>query len=193
MPVETTERQELQCSKKFFASVVFAFLCITGSVAIAIFVIFTKVLNTDNTDVVGILSFIAIILFITGGLTIIMSRDQRSNHSTCQVPEVVISPIPEEDLEKSPAPDLNSIASQPRRYPFVADLQCTGLPDCFATVQSIDEVYSFDDVRDEMSPPTYEQALRSTTEQSFVTLASSEAGEIDTKCYSQGTTEDTRL
>ncbi|KAL9954558.1 hypothetical protein ACROYT_G042114, partial [Oculina patagonica] len=180
MPEETNEAQRpesAKCSKTFFASaLVVAFFCFSASVAIVIFVIlFVKVCavvsNTDITDLVGILSFLAVILFMIGALTLIVSRDlrRRYNRSAPQIPEVIISPIPEEDLEKSPAPDLNI---RPRRHPSVVDLQGIELPDYFTAVQNINEAYSFEDVPDEMSLPTYEQAFGSTTEQIFVTLAS---------------------
>lgn len=207
MPEETNQGQgseSAKCSKKFFVlAVVFAFFCFAASVAIVIFVIlFVKVCaaasNTDITDLVGILSFVAVILLITGALTLIVSRDlrRRCNRSTPQIPEVVISPILAEDLEKTPAPDLIGIDIQPRRDPSVSVVALQGieLPDYFTAMQNIDEAYSFEDVPDEMSLPTYEQAFRSTTEQLFVTLASSKAGEIDTESSTtQGATEDTRL
>ena len=73
-------------------------------------------------DVVGILSTVAIFLFITGALLLIVSYDLRKRYvgSTRQILEVVICPIPEQDLEKSPAPDLNSIDILPHRRPVVA-------------------------------------------------------------------------
>ena len=54
MPGEQTEGQGSECMKKFFASsVVFSFFCFAATLAIVVFVIlYDKVSNTDNMDVV---------------------------------------------------------------------------------------------------------------------------------------------
>ena len=87
------------------------------------------------------------------------------------IPEAVISLIPAEDLEKSPAPVLpyNYI---PRVSAFEKKTPVLGLPDYYTVVQNFDQFYSAMDVEDiwsvdvpeipETPPPCYAKALEMT-------------------------------
>ena len=88
---------------------------------------------------------------------------QRGQNSTA-VPQVAISLIPDEDLEKSPAPILpyNHI---PRHEPIVMKASTQDV----TVVKNIDEVYSSVDAKiwaedvAETPPPCYEEALKMQT------------------------------
>lgn len=79
-------------------------------------------------------------------------------------PQVIVSLIPEEDLEKSPAPILpyNHI---PHYQPFVVKTPSLDLPDYFSVAENVDELYPSVDAEvwtenvPEIPPPCYEQAL----------------------------------
>lgn len=129
------------------------------------------------------------LLFFLGG-SILTACWRKGQNSTAGVPQVVISLIPAEDLEKSPAPILpyNHI---PRHHPIVMKASSLDLPDYFTVAQNIDEVYPSVDAEvwtedvPETPPPCYEQALE-------MTLAFAEIEE-NVFAYNQGNTEDTRF
>lgn len=122
-------------------------------------------LDRHESNLVTILGTIATLLFFIGGslLTAFWKRGQNS-----PTPRVVVSLIPAEDLEKSPAPILpyNHI---PRRQPFLMKASLLDLPDYFAVAQNDDELYPCVNAEfwtenvPETPPPCYEQALEMTT------------------------------
>ena len=142
-----------------------AFICITASAVL--FMLRQFVLDTNvSFIVVVIFRIIAAILFLFGVCLIIIFLRERLHNPTTQV---VISSIPDEDLEKSPAPILpfNHI---PHRLPFVVKACSVGLPDYFTAIQNFDES-TFDSTLNEdvwtedvpeTPPPCYEKALEMT-------------------------------
>ena len=117
------------------------------------------------------------LLFLLGCIPfILLACHKRRRHSS--VPDVVISEIPAEDLEKSPSPVL-SYNHIPRRSLFVEALVSNidevetrsvdfDLPDYFTAVQNTYELSSSlntkfwtEDFPDSDSlPPSYEQAMK---------------------------------
>ena len=148
-----------------------AFLCIAVAavIIVAVFVLFME-------DCVGcslyskLLGKIAAALFAAGLLTLllrlVMLCYNRRHISTA--PQVVVSLIPAEDLDKSAAPILPFVRI-PRRLPFIETSSIDSLPDYFTVVQNADEVYSSVDEDvwtenvTETPPPSYEEALGMTT------------------------------
>ena len=202
MTEDTTEQEALttaKCQRRLFHSVAaFAFLCIAASAVllVIVFVLFIE-------DCVGCRSFLAQVLGTAAAalfivallmlLTIVFCK-RRSGRQNSLAPsaQVVVSSIPAEDLEKSPAPFLpyNHV---PHRQPFVITSSIE-LPDYFTVAQKIYEVYSSEDAEfwaedPGTPPPTYKQALEMTT------LAATTSQEDARNCISklQGCTEDTRL
>lgn len=186
---ENTAEQEAvmfsKCQRRLYSSAVaFAFLCIAASaiIMLIIFVLFMEDCGGCRSILARNLGIAAAIVFIVGLLILltILCWKRRQYHLT---PQVAISPIPAEDLEKSPAPILpyNHI---PHRQPF-DETSSTGLPDYFTAVQNIYDVWT--ENIPETPPPSYEQALQ------MATLAAS-ASQGDTDNFKlQGYTEDTRL
>ena len=157
-----TERDNRAKSLKFYLCA--SFLCITMS---AVLLMFVFILYAENclgcrTYVVGILSSLAIVLFIAGLLILSTTVCGKRRHSNV-TPQVVISFIPAEDLEKSPVSFL-SYNQFPRGKPF-ADTSSIDLPDYFTVVQNVHEFYSSVDENvwtedvPETPPPCYEQAI----------------------------------
>ena len=125
--------------------------------------------------VVVILGILATLLFLFG-VCLITTFWRKRLHSTTQV---VISSIPDEDLEKSPAPILPY-----NRLPFVVKACSIGLPDYFTAIQKFDEV-TFDSTLNadvwtedvpETPPPCYEKAIEMTT----LALLTAAANQVDT-------------
>ena len=174
---------------------VFALLCLgaSGISLFFMFLLFTPCTNCEspNRDLGAgkICGGVSLLLFLVGGLSLALYRkhERRCPGSTTQV---IVSRIPAEDLEKSPAPTLpyyHTPHYQPTDLhdePSSTDLpeyftssknsneveSCSGdLPDYRSAVQNIDEVYlSFEvgfwteDVP-KTPPPCYEQALEMET------------------------------
>ena len=141
-----------------------AFTCMTAS---AVLLMFRQFLLDKNFSYIveAILGIIAAILFLFGVYLIIIFWRRRLHNPS----QVVISPIPDEDLEKSPASILpyNHV---PRRLPFVVKARSVGLPDYFTAIQKFDES-TFESTLNEnvwtedvpeTPPPCYEQALEMT-------------------------------
>ena len=165
---------ENTCRRRFLFSVVaFAFICIAMSAAI-LGVVFH--LFTFSTDCVScrsyfsLLGIVAAVLF-AAGLLILLLRPvilwyNRRHINTS--PQVVVSLIPAEDLDKSAAPILPFVRV-PHRLPYVETSSIDSLPDYFTVVQNADEVYSSVDVDvwtenvTETPTPSYEEALEMTT------------------------------
>ena len=126
-----------------------------------------------------------VLFFLLGVMTLAMSvYYKRRQHSTTS--HVVISSIPVEDLEKTPAPTLHynrvsqrqQLAQGSSTHPTALDLH-----DYFSVVQNIDEVYlavnaaevSSENVP-ETPPPSYEEAIEITT----LALSTGAANHVDT-------------
>ena len=157
-----TERDNRAKSLKFYLCA--SFLCITTS---AVLLVFVFILYAENclgcrTYVAGILSSLAIVLFIAGLLILSKTVCGKRRHSNV-TPQVVISFIPAEDLEKSPVSFL-SYNQFPRGKQF-ADTSSIDLPDYVTVVQNVHEIYSSVDENvwtedvPETPPPCYEQAI----------------------------------
>ena len=138
-----------------------AFCCILASVMLFMFRQHLLDKNFSNIAVV-ILGIVATALFLFGVCLIIIFWKRRL-HSTTQV---VISSIPDGDLEKSPAPIL-PLNHVPHRLPFVVKARSTGLPNYFTAIQKFDKA-TFDSSLNtdfwtedvpETPPPRYEEAL----------------------------------
>lgn len=182
------EREQSRCSSKFTRRfyLSLAFLCIASSLSIFMIIVMIVViwfkgcrsceqslLGTNETYFVTILGSVGTILFVLGGSIFTAFSWKRGQNNTNDIPQAVISLIPAEDVEKSPAPmlPLNHI---PRRPAFVRKAPSSDLPDYFTVVQNNDQFYSAvnEDVwtedAPETPPPCYELAL----EMKFYAVAS---------------------
>ena len=162
-------RTSSKCQRRLVLAVIaIAFLCLAASTAILglVFQMFTGGC-VGCRSYFRLLGILAAAMFAAGVLilSIILCCKRRHINTT---PQVVISLIPAEDLEKSAAPILpyNHV---PRRLPFVETSSIDSLPDYFTVVQNPDEVYLSveadvwaEDVP-ETPPPCYEEALKMTT------------------------------
>lgn len=181
------EREESDCSPKcirrFYLSL--AFLFIAGSLSIFMIVVMIVViwfkgcpkcekslLATNESYFVTILGCVGTVLFVLGGsILIAFSWKKGQNNSYDDIPQALISLIPAEDLEKSPAAVLPYIHI-PRDAAFEKKALVLDLPDYFTVVQTFDEFYSAMDHEDIWSvdvpeipdtpPPCYTQALEMT-------------------------------
>ena len=98
-------------------------------------------------------------------LTIVLCK-RRFRGRNSPTPQVVISLIPAEDLEKTPAPVL-PFNHVPRHHPFMETSLAADLPNYFTEIY---KVYSSGDTEvctecpesPRTPPPTYEQALEMT-------------------------------
>ena len=144
-----------------------AFICIAASAVLLMLRQF--LLNTNVSFIVEvILGIIAAVLFLFGVCLIIIFWRRRLHNPTQVV--VSSSSIPDENLEKSPAPILpyNHV---PHRVPFAVNACSVGLPDYFTAIQKFDES-TFDSTLNadvwtedvpENPPPCYEKALEMTS------------------------------
>ena len=135
-----------------------------------------------------------ILFFVVSGAAVIACNKRRRPESNSI--DVVVSEIPMEDLEKSPAPILpyNHI---PHR-PVCAEGCSTDLPDYFIAISNVPKVSphlgqrgfwteSIDNSDDERDPPPcYEQALR------MYGLISIKSADFEDQ-HQKGNSEDTRL
>ena len=169
-----------------------AFSSLTASVVIFLIVIFLfeycpdcqeRFRERNESYLVTILGTIATLLFFFGG-SILTACWRRGQNSTSEaVPQVVVCLIPEEDLEKSPAPILpyNHI---PRHQPIVMKASSQDVPGYSTVVKNFDEVHA--SVIPETPPPCYEEALKMKTLAVTVNVS-------DTYRSQRGNTEDTRV
>jgi len=158
-----------KCRKGLYLSAIaFGFVSIVTAVVIVVpvFALFFE-------DCVGcsmysnLLGIIAGALFAAGLLILsaILCHKRRHINTT---PQVVVSLIPAEDLEKSAAPILHFV-HVPHRLPFMETSSIDSLPDYFTAVQNSDEVYLSVDAGvwigniPETPPPTYEEVLEIAT------------------------------
>ena len=166
-----------------------AFVCINISVALFVALAVWRTQDCPNCKQFSpILLPIFIILatfLLFLGVSVLMSLCLRRTRSLTRTPQVVISSIPAEDLEKPPTPILPyNLGEQ-----FVKG-SSIDLPDYFTAVRSIGEV-NFSVIAavwaegvSEIGPPCYEQALE------VAATSDSPEGGRESK---QGDNEDNRL
>ena len=183
---------------------VVAWMCIVVlSILLALMKVSAKSCNSEekgdcsqsSIELVGKICGGAFILFfVVSGAAVIACNKRRRPESNSI--DVVVSEIPMEDLEKSPAPILpyNHI---PHR-PVCAEGCSTDLPDYFIAISNVPKVSphlgqrgfwteSIDNSDDERDPPPcYEQALR------MYGLISIKSADFEDQ-HQKGNSEDTRL
>ena len=183
---------------------VVAWICIVVlSILLALMKVSAKSCNSEEKDdcsqstiaLVGkICGGVFILFFVVSGAAVIACNKRHRPESNSV--DVVVSEIPMEDLEKSPAPILpyNHI---PHR-PVCAEACSTDLPDYFIAISNVpnvsphlrlrgfwtEDIDNSDDEND--PPPCYEQALI------MYGLISIESAELEDQ-HQQGNSEDTRL
>jgi len=158
-----------KCRKGLYLSAIaFGFISIVTAavILVTVFVLFIE-------DCVGctmyfkLLGIIAGALFAAGLLILLAILCYKRRHINT-TPQVVVSLIPAEDLEKSAAPILHFV-HVPHRLPFMETSSIDSLPDYFTVVQNPDEVHLSADADvwteniPETPPPTYEEVLEMTT------------------------------
>ena len=165
---------ESACQRRFLFSVVaIAFICIAMSAAIlgVVFHLFTFSADCVSCrSYFSILGIVAAVLFAVGLLILLLRPVMLccKRRHTNTTPQIIVSLIPAEDLEKSAAPILPFV-HVPNRLSFIDTSSIDSLPDYFTVVQNADEAYSSVDAHvwtenvSETPPPTYEEALEMTT------------------------------
>lgn len=127
-------------------------------------------MESDDKAMVKVLRILATASFLLGILSIALSLCCKGTPSNSLTPQVVVSQIPEADLEKSPAPVLayNHI---PHRQAFDAEdsAMSYNLTEFVANTDNIDEQGAYNSANagfwtEEIDgpvtpPPTYEEAL----------------------------------
>lgn len=193
---------------------VFGFFCLLGAIVLLVLMFYYIMPCPSNDDDPksaqckrsskpnkqgGPFGGVAVILIIIGGIMIIVGHKNMKRLKSVQV---VVSEIPAQDLEKTPAASsFNSGQDRiPRHVPasFVTDSHSIDLPDYFTIVQqSSEDVYPSVDVAfwtaaddrdvsdDENPPPCYEQALKIS---GLLTTTNDVEAQLE-----QGRCEDTRL
>lgn len=148
--------------------------------------------HSSNSEVTAgeICGGVSVLLFLVGGSILIACHKRMKKRSSIQV---VISEIPAQDLEKSPAATLPR-DHIPHREPFVI-ASSIDLPDYFTTVKNSKDVYPYvnagfwtadiDVPDDENPPPCYEQAIKMSGLAAYADHARTH--------LEQGNGEDTRL
>lgn len=206
MTETTTEEQRVSrwatlCTGKTVVAIfVVALLC---AVVFSVLIAFSrrpKSCNTKEKDdcgeskltVVGKICGGALVIIFVGSGAVVIARNKRQR----KMRDVVVSEIPREDLEKSPAPIL-SYNHIPHR-PAICQACSTDLPDYFIAISNASEVSpqlsegfwteDIDSSDDENGPPPcYEQALR-------MSKYFSVAADLDyDHPNQQGQSEDTKL
>ena len=194
------------------AVLVFGFFCLLGAIVLLVLMFSFFVPCPSNEDDPksahckrssksnrpgGIFGGVAVILIIIGVIIIIVGQKNMKRVKSVQV---VVSEIPAQDLEKTPAASSFNCGQNriPRYEPasFVADSHSIDLPDYFTIVQqNSEDVYPSVDVAfwtedrdvsdDENPPPCYEQALKIS---GLLTTSNDVEAQLE-----QGRCEDTRL
>ena len=175
--------------KACVAVFVIAWMCI---VVLSVSLAFMKV-SQSTIELVGGGGAFILIFVVIGAAVIACNKRHRPESNSV---DVVVSEIPMEDLEKSPAPILpyNHI---PHR-PVCAEACCTDLPDYFMAISNVpkvsphlgqrgfwtEDIDNSDNEKD--PPPCYEQALR------MYGLISIESADLEDQ-HQQVNSEDTRL
>lgn len=152
------------------AAIVFGFVSIGGCFVLAslTYILFGDCEDCtpkpEDKDMVKIMRVLATVLFLLGILLIALSLCCKGTENSL-APQVVVSAIPAEDLEKTPAPIL-AFNHIPHRQAFVEDA-ATNLPE-FTTVRNIDEIgnssanegFWTEEIDGPVTPPpSYEEAL----------------------------------
>ena len=166
------------------AVIVFGFFCLLVGIVLLVLMFFFSMPCPSNEDDLksakckrslkenkqgGIFGGVAVILIIIG---VIIVKVGHKNMKRVKSVHVVVSEIPAQDLEKTPA--ASSLLHHIPRYEpasFVANSHSIDLPDYFTIVQqNSEDVYPSVDVAfwtedrdvsdDENPPPCYEQALK---------------------------------
>ena len=194
------------------AVLVFGVFCLLGAIVLLVLMLFFFMPCPSNEDDPksahckrssksnrpgGIFGGVAVILIIIGVIIIIVGHKNMKRVKSVQV---VVSEIPAQDLEKTPAASSFNYGQDhiPRHEPasFVADSHSIDLPDYFTIVQqNSEDVYPSVDVAfwteerdvsdDENPPPCYEQALKIS---GLLTTTNDVEAQLE-----QGRCEDTRL
>ena len=194
------------------AVLVFGFFCLVGAIVLLVLMFSFFMPCPSNEDDPkssqckhslkpnkqgGIFGGVAVILIIIGVIIIIVGHKNMKRVKSVQV---VVSEIPAQDLEKTPAASSFNYGQDhiPRHEPasFVADSHSIDLPDYFTIVQqNSEDVYPSVDVAfwtedrdvsdDENPPPCYEQALKIS---GLLTTSNDVEAQLE-----QGRCEDTRL
>ena len=175
--------------KACVAVFVITWMCI---VVLSVSLAFMKV-SQSTIELVGGGGAFILIFVVIGAAVIACNKRHRPESNSV---DVVVSEIPMEDLEKSPAPVLpyNHI---PHR-PVCAEACCTDLPDYFMAISNVpkvsphlgqrgfwtEDIDNSDNEKD--PPPCYEQALR------MYGLISIESADLEDQ-HQQVNSEDTRL
>ena len=175
--------------KACVAVFVIAWMCI---VVLSVSLAFMKV-SQSTIELVGGGGAFILIFVVIGAAVIACNKRHRPESNSV---DVVVSEIPMEDLEKSPAPILpyNHI---PHR-PVCAEACSTDLPDYFSAISNVpkvsphlgqrgfwtEDIDNSDNEKD--PPPCYEQALR------MYGLISIESADLEDQ-HQQVNSEDTRL
>ena len=175
--------------KACVAVFVIAWMCI---VVLSVSLALMKV-SQSTIELVGGGGAFILIFVVIGAAVIACNKRHRPESNSV---DVVVSEIPMEDLEKSPAPILpyNHI---PHR-PVCAEACCTDLPDYFIAISNVpkvsphlgqrgfwtEDIDNSDNEKD--PPPCYEQALR------MYGLISIESADLEDQ-HQQVNSEDTRL
>ena len=171
---QESSRSSTKCTRRICLTL--AFSSLTASVTIFLVVVFLfeycpdckkRLRDRNNSYFVRIFGTIATLLFFLGGSILTACWRRRQNNRSEAVPQVAVSLVPAEDLEKSPAPILpyNHI---PRNQPIAMKASSQDVPG-YSTVKNIDEVYSSVDAKvwredvPETPPPCYEEALKMKT------------------------------
>ena len=156
-------------SLNIFATILVLF-CFVGSVVCMTvsFVLFCPDCPRPSSILMWANVVASIIFFSFGLITIweLISRGLReARQNSSMTAQVVVSEIPAEDVEKSPAPML-TYCNVPHHQPFDETSSSIDLPDYFTAVQNIDEVYSSLGMGLEAEdtprtpPPCYEEAIK---------------------------------
>ena len=171
-----------KCDEKLL--LLLTFFCIAAS-AVGPVIIFTFLCpgcsSVTSSSLVYAYWAVTVFLFLLGVMTLALvvhyKRRQRSTTS-----RVVISSIPAEDSEETPAPTLHyNRTSQRQQLDQALSTHPTSvdLPDYFSVVQNIDEIYSSMNAAEvssenvpETPPPSYEEALGITAANQVDTFSS---------------------
>ena len=165
---DTVSRPSCRVTLKEKIPLVLGFLCI-GVGLVFLFVLFVVFKPCDQCDssIKQRGGGVAIIMVLVGGLTLLVRLKRRQ---ASRPPDVIISEIPEEDVEKSPAA-LISLDHIPHHLPdlcemdneiWSADLNSTAdLPDYYTAVRELQNAVNYSDSEDSQSSdlPDYFSAV----------------------------------
>lgn len=141
----------------------FVFFCIIASVvlfaAVAMSLRDCPDCNPSSPMLVSMMTILATLLFFLGIsiLTAFCRSCGKRKNSLTRTPRVVISSIPAEDLENSPARRLPYRQVQHRQPAFVVKTSQLDLPDYFTAIQNTGELNS--SLHAAAQPPSYEEAV----------------------------------